>query len=84
MSRSYKRVPVVGFSCHESEKKDKRKANRRFRRISRYLTSMQSEIIPIRMCEVSTVWDFAKDGKINLLYHPYKCTHDWILKAYRK
>lgn len=46
MSRSFKKVPVCGWSCAESEKKDKRKANRKFRRKIKNKVSEISKLIP--------------------------------------
>lgn len=72
MSRSRKKVAVCGWTCKESEKKDKRLANRKFRKHTRQnLKELIDGIdkIPYRMREISQIWDFAKDGKQKLEWH---------------
>jgi len=56
MSRSYRNNSIIGWSTADSEKLDKRKANRRFRKKSKY-----KDIRLMR--EVSEEYSFAKDGK---------------------
>jgi len=61
MSRSYRKNPFCGWSCRESEKKDKQLANRALRcRVRAALAT--GRIIPIQR-EVSQVYSFSKDGK---------------------
>jgi hypothetical protein len=63
MSRSYRHTPVLGNVKARSEKKDKRLAQRRWRRIVRLsLHRGEWEQLPT-LREVSNVWDFPKDGK---------------------
>lgn len=62
MSRSYRKTPICGYTCAESEKQDKRVANRKFRRESRVAIRKGKEP-PISLKQISNVWDFAKDGK---------------------
>ncbi len=69
MSNSYKKTPICGITKAESEKKDKRFANRNLRREAKETinTALESDtfdalIVPI-MREVSCRWSFAKDGK---------------------
>lgn len=66
MSRSFKSIPKGGHSCAESDKSDKQKANRKFRRIvKQYLDDinyLEEKSLPI-LQEVSNPWSFAKDGK---------------------
>lgn len=63
MSHSYRRLPIFGNCVANSEKKDKRIANRRYRRITRQLVRMGAyDRLPLAR-EISNVWDFAKDGK---------------------
>ncbi|NOL50372.1 hypothetical protein [Pelistega europaea] len=62
MSRSYRKNPIVGYSCAESEKKDKQLANRKFRRRAK-VAILAGREPPVRMREVVCVWSFAKDGK---------------------
>ena len=62
MSRSFKKTPILGRTKCETEKKDKRKANRLFRRISKI--AVQTNVsIPHHVKEVADVWKFGKDGK---------------------
>jgi hypothetical protein len=62
MSRSRKRTPISPNACASSEKRDKVRANRKFRRVTRERIRASSEAPPdIR--EVSSVWLFAKDGR---------------------
>ncbi len=63
MSHSFKKTPVCGITTAASEKADKRKANRRLRRVIRQkLLGGEADIMP-NLREVSNVWSFAKDGK---------------------
>jgi hypothetical protein len=68
MSRSRKRIPKLGFSSSESEKKDKQMANRMFRRINRQRVHSGDEMIS-DMNEVITRWEMAKDDK-RYVHHP--------------
>lgn len=61
MSRSYRRTPICGWSCAESEKRDKQLANRRLRRLVKGALATGG-MIP-EMHEVSQRCVFAKDGK---------------------
>jgi hypothetical protein len=61
MSRSFKKTPIHGNAVAESEKSDKIRANRDFRRAVQAALYHEKEIPLFR--EVSDVWDFAKDGK---------------------
>ena len=68
MSRSKRKTPVVGNTCSESEKREKRAARRRLRRKVRQATSTaSSELIdgaPLPLLrEMSDRWWFSKDGK---------------------
>jgi hypothetical protein len=62
MSRSKRRTPIFGITTADSEKNDKRKANRKFRRIVREQVKKGSEQFS-ELREVSNVWSFGKDGK---------------------
>jgi len=62
MSRSVKKVPVSPNTCASSEKDDKARSNRRFRRIARDRIRKGSEA-PHDVREVSSAWLFAKDGR---------------------
>jgi len=62
MSRSRKKVPVVAITTSTSEKKEKRDANRRLRRMTREKVRKGEEELP-GIKEVSDPWQFSKDGK---------------------
>ena len=62
MSRSFRHTPIAGHTCAETEKWDKRKANRKLRRLSRLVTDDEDQVVPA-LREVSNTWSFAKDGK---------------------
>lgn len=78
MSHSFKKTPICGFSKAESNKKDKRFANRNLRRESKEtinnalsMDNLDNLVVPI-MHECSCIWTFAKDGKqfFDPLKHP--------------
>jgi hypothetical protein len=71
MSHSRRKTPVFGMTTAQSEKEDKRTANRKFRRATRRNVNDP----PTRVREVADVWSFAKDGK---KYLP--STHPYLLK----
>lgn len=62
MSRSHQKTPIRGNTIAESEKQDKRHANRKFRRIVRQKMKAGEDTLP-QIREVSNVWKFDKDGK---------------------
>lgn len=62
MSRSRKRTPITGNCKCDSEKQEKRKANRRLRRIVRASVRVGADPLPV-IREVSNVWTWGKDGK---------------------
>lgn len=62
MSRSRKRTPISPNACASSEKNDKARTNRKFRRVTRERIRADSEA-PRDIREVSSVWLFAKDGR---------------------
>ncbi len=62
MSRSRRKTKIYGITTADSEKEDKRKANRKLRRLSKEKLKGNAETLPL-LREVSNVWDFAKDGK---------------------
>ncbi|MGY6649534.1 hypothetical protein [Wenyingzhuangia sp. IMCC45574] len=63
MSRSFKKNKIQGITTAKSEKYDKQKANRKFRRVVKEKLGSSSEELPQRR-ELSNVWSFAKDGKV--------------------
>jgi hypothetical protein len=70
MARSRKRVPITGITNAKTEKNNKRKANRKFRRLTKVQIKKGGvQITSIK--EVSNVWSFDKDGK-QFLHNPTK------------
>lgn len=61
MSRSYKK-PYATYVCYFSNKKDKRIANKTFRRRSKIFLKHNLDKLPYRIREARNVWDFASDG----------------------
>jgi tRNA G18 (ribose-2'-O)-methylase SpoU len=63
MSHSRKKTPIFGIASG-SEKKDKRAANRIFRKRTKTKISMgQFERLPLYVREIIDVWSMNKDGK---------------------
>ncbi|MDH7461390.1 hypothetical protein QEG73_08865 [Chitinophagaceae bacterium 26-R-25] len=62
MSRSKKKTPITGITGAESEKNDKRIANRKFRRITKMQVKKGDDKF-VELKEISNVWSFDKDGK---------------------
>lgn len=62
MSRSRKKTPIFGNTNAKSEKQDKRKANRRFRRVTQQTGDAENVPSPNKR-EATEVWKFGKDGK---------------------
>lgn len=63
MSRSMYKTKKRGITTATSEKMEKQKANRKFRRITREQVKKGIEALPV-IREISDVWVFSKDGKI--------------------
>ena len=62
MSRSRKKTPKTGITTAGTEKKNKREANRKFRRVTKIQVKKgDSQFTDIK--EISNVWSFDKDGK---------------------
>lgn len=61
MSRSKKKTKIQGITTAKSEKENKQKANRKFRRKIKQKISPEEELPQVR--EISNIWDFDKDGK---------------------
>ena len=61
MSRSYKK-PYASYVCYFSNKKDKRIANRIFRRINKIFLKTNQDKLKYRLKEVSDTYSFASDG----------------------
>ena len=64
MSRSRRKRPFRGFSTSETEKEDKRLANRKLRRKVRQALAVEEapETLP-HVRETSNPWSMDKDGK---------------------
>lgn len=62
MTHSYKHTPRAGNAVCDSEKADKQKAHRKWRRLSKYFLGIGAEVLP-SLREVSDIWGFGKDGK---------------------
>lgn len=62
MSRSYLKTPIIGNTTAKSEKLDKRKANRSYRKLVR-MRLIEGNFNPLHIRECSNVWSFDKDGK---------------------
>ena len=63
MSRSRRKTPVRGITTAESEKQDKRIANRKLRRRVRSVLRRDAEAPLPHLREVSDPWMMDKDGK---------------------
>lgn len=62
MSRSVRKTKIFGITTTESEKQDKRRWNRTFRKFCRKLVLAGKEA-PHKIHGVTEVWSGAKDGK---------------------
>ena len=79
MSRSIKRHPFHGATMAESEKQDKRRYNRRFRRAIKQIIRVnpEAEALP-HLRHYSNPWAMDKDGKFRFdpRRHP-----EWMRKS---
>lgn len=62
MSRSKRQTPKTGITTAETEKKNKRNANRKLRRTVKIQVKQDKDKLST-LREVSDVWSFDKDGK---------------------
>jgi len=62
MSRSRRKTPKTGITTAETEKENKRQANRKFRRVTKVNVKKGRDELPLTR-ELSNVWSFDKDGK---------------------
>ncbi len=62
MSRSFRKTPIFGHTTAESEKEDKRMANRATRRAVKIALKIGKDVLP-DLREKGNVYNFAKDGK---------------------
>lgn len=64
MSRSKKKNPYRAITSATSEKEDKRKANRKDRRVNKIILTQAQDDTKLRpKREISNVWCMDKDGK---------------------
>jgi hypothetical protein len=62
MARSIRKTKIFQITTAESEKHDKRRWNKTFRKVSKNLI-VEGKEAPHKIQSVSSVWDGAKDGK---------------------
>ncbi len=63
MSHSYKKTPICGLTCAESDKPGKTLYNRRYRRVIRHLLqSGMYDLLPL-VKELYNAYNLPKDGK---------------------
>lgn len=62
MARSKRKTPIFGNTTSSSEKMDKRRWNKRFRRVAKSMVLKDQEI-PKKIEAVTNQWDGNKDGK---------------------
>jgi len=62
MSRSVRKTKIFGITTAQTEKPDKRRWNRTFRKVCKKLIRLEKEA-PVKMQGVTNIWDGAKDGK---------------------
>jgi len=62
MSRSVRKTKIFGITTAETEKQDKRRWNRTFRKVCKKLIRLEKEA-PLKLRSVTNVWDGAKDGR---------------------
>jgi len=60
MARSIRKTPIFGITTATSEKADKRRWNKTFRRISKYKIFTEQDL-PTKINAVTNVWDGNKD-----------------------
>ncbi len=66
MSKSRRKTPIGGVTTAESEKKDKRDYNRRYRRVAKQAVEAGDESKPLPILrEHSDPWGMDKDGKMS-------------------
>lgn len=84
MSRSYRKLSIFG-NGGGSEKNDKKRANKKFRKINKMiLDNGEPEELLVDVKEVSDNWCFSKDGKS--YWHPSKDNkmNEYYQKCMRK
>lgn len=67
MSGSRKKSPFIGVTAAAGAAEDKRRANKKLRRVARVRVQMNpDEVLPAKLKEVSDIWTTAKEGKIRI------------------
>ncbi|MBX7121688.1 MAG: hypothetical protein K1X42_06120 [Opitutaceae bacterium] len=67
MSHSRRKSPFVGVTAAPSAAEDKRRANKRLRRVAKVRVQVNpEEELPAKLKEVSDIWTTAKEGKIRI------------------
>lgn len=67
MSRSRKKSPIIGVTAAASAAGDKRRANKRLRRVAKERVLRNPEgVLPAKLKEISDIWTTAKEGKIRI------------------
>lgn len=62
MSRSYKKSKVYNiFADHESDKEDKVRSHKKFRRTTKYKMKIDADL-PNKLSEVDDIWDYNSKG----------------------
>lgn len=75
MSRSKRQSPYMPVTCCESEKDDKRIANRRLRKGIKSAVRSGSDVFPV-MNEIYDHWNGGKDGRQRITTDNYR----WWMK----
>ena len=73
MSKSFRKTPIFGNTKKESEKKDKRIANRIFRRHNRQYLPVNPDKLWDDVNQALNAYKMAKDGKNYWAEAPTKC-----------
>lgn len=93
MSRSYRKICILGNSYSPSEKKDKRLYNRRFRRVCKHYISDKEDLILPALQLLYDTWEMDKDGKFyfylakneeEILYSRHAVSLEFYKKHMRK
>lgn len=62
IARSVRKTKIFGITTAQTEKPDKRRWNRTFRKVSKKLIRLEKDA-PSKIQGVTSVWNGAKDGK---------------------
>lgn len=79
MSRSRRKHPFIAICSAESEKGDKVRNHRRYRRAVKLALHAEAEILPIEK-ELSNPWAMAKDGKVRVSKVGHWLNYDKIMR----